>query len=261
MPFAHDSLAAAAMQSFLAGGVGTALGAVPILFLRRIAPRVESALSGFSAGVMLAAAFVALLLPALELARAGSVHSFTASIPIALGVALGTAFVAWLHGALPHEHFAKGREGADSARLRRVWLFALALALHNVPEGLAVGVGVASGDEHVSLPVTLGIAVQNVPEGLIVALAFVAAGYTKREALLVTAATGIVEPVAACFGWTALQFVSAAMPAALSFAAGAMIYVVSHEIIPESHREERSVVATWGLVLGVLLMVLVDAAL
>lgn len=244
-------------HSLLAGGLGTALGAVPVLFVRRVGPRTESALAGFSAGVMLAAAFVGLLLPALERCGDGGSGSW----PVLLGTALGALAIDLLHRSSPHEHFGKGPEHAHDSRLARVWLFAIALGLHNVPEGLAVGVGVASGDANVSWPVTLAIGVQNVPEGLIVAVAFFAAGQPKRTALLVTLLTGLVEPLGALVGFAAVQVVAGALPAALAFAAGAMLYVVSHEIIPESHREGRSSVATFGLVLGVLLMLQVDAVL
>ena len=246
------------VHSLLAGGVGTTIGALPVVAVRHIGPRLESTLAGFSAGVMLAASFVALLLPALERSAADGSGAF-ATWPVLAGVLVGAVGLDALHRALPHEHFQKGPENAERARLSRVWLFAIALALHNLPEGLAVGVGVASGDDQVSLPVTLSIGVQNVPEGLIVAVAFVAAGYRRATALLVTALTGMVEPVGALVGFGAVQIVTTAMPAALAFAAGAMLYVVSHEIIPESHRDGRSSIATFGVVVGVLAMLQVDS--
>ncbi|MBM4062896.1 MAG: ZIP family metal transporter [Planctomycetes bacterium] len=251
------SLTAALGHSLLAGGLGTGLGALPVLFVRTIGPRVESALAGFSAGVMLAASFVGLLLPALELAQRPAASGST--WPVLLGVALGALTIDLLHRWSPHEHFGKGAEGAGRSRLARTWLFAIALALHNVPEGLAVGVGVASGDAQVSWPVTLSIGAQNAPEGLIVAVAFLAAGQGRLRALLVTFATGLVEPLGAVLGYLAVQLVTTAMPGALAFAAGAMLYVVSHEIIPESHREGRSAGATFGVVLGVLAMLQFDA--
>lgn len=252
------SLAEALGHSLLAGGVGTGLGAVPVLFVRTISPRAESGLAGFSAGVMLAAAFVGLLLPALAEVQRGAAGPL-ATWPVLLGTALGAVAIDLLHRLSPHEHFGKGLEHAHGSRLARVWLFAIALALHNVPEGLAVGVGVASGDALISWPVTLSIAAQNAPEGLIVAVAFLAAGQSKRTALLVTLATGLVEPLGAMLGFGAVQLVAGLMPAALAFAAGAMLYVVSHEIIPESHRDGRSPIATFGLMLGVLLMLQFDA--
>jgi zinc transporter, ZIP family len=245
------SLAEALGQSVLAGGAGTTLGALPVLLVRRIAPGPEAVLAGFSAGVMLAASFVALLLPALELAPSAT--------RVLLGTAAGAAAIALLHRMLPHEHFGHAHAGPARSGLGRVWLLAIALALHNVPEGLAVGVAAASGDARVSWPVTWAIAAQNLPEGLIVAVAFLAAGQSRAVALLVTAATGLVEPLGALAGFTALQLTSSLLPAALAFAAGAMLFVVSHEIIPESHRAGRSTPATLGLVGGVLLMLQLDA--
>lgn len=250
------SLVEALGHSLLAGGVGTTLGAVPVLFVRAIRARVEAVLAGFSAGVMLAASFVGLLLPALAMAQA---RGWSGSTAVLVGTALGAAAIALVHRAAPHEHFDHGHAPARPSGLPRVWLFAIALALHNVPEGLAVGVGVASGDAAISWPVTWAIAVQNAPEGLIVAVAFLAAGYSRTTALLVTAATGFVEPFGAALGYAALQVATSLLPAALAFAAGAMLFVVSHEIIPESHRQGRSTPATFGLVLGVLLMLQVDA--
>ncbi len=256
---ASGSLGLAFAHSMIAGAGGTAIGAVPVLFVARIGDRLESALAGFSAGVMLAAAFFGLLLPALEDLGAPTDAGPLAIWPALVGITLGGLVIASIERFAPHEHFAKGAEGRASNRLHRVWLFAIALSLHNLPEGLAVGVGVATGDDSLSLPVTIAIGVQNAPEGLIVAVAFLTAGYRKSTAMLVTLATGLVEPIGAMLGYLALQVATAAMPAALAFAAGAMIYVVSHEIIPESHRDGRSAIATGGVMVGVLAMLLIDA--
>lgn len=250
----QGTLAQVLIASLLAGGLGTTLGALPIIAVRKLSTAVECTLAGFSAGVMLAASFVSLLLPSIELSQQNASSAFLALVPWGAGLLLGALAIHVLHRALPHEHFVKGAEGSAGARMHRVWLFAVALALHNLPEGMAVGVAVASGDASVSLPVTLGIAVQNVPEGLIVALAFFAAGHTKTRALAVTAATGLVEPIGAMLGWSALQLATSALPFALAFAAGAMLFVISHEVIPESHREGRSSVATAGLIVGVFAM-------
>ncbi|MCA8951911.1 MAG: ZIP family metal transporter [Planctomycetes bacterium] len=256
-PPTGGTLGEALVHSLLAGGVGTGAGALPVLFVPRIGARLESALAGFSAGVMLAAAFFALLLPAL--ASYAPADGPLAIWPVMLGVLLGGLTIDFVHRHSPHAHFVKGPEGAERSRLARVWLFTIALSLHNLPEGLAVGVGVATGDAELSLPVTISIGVQNMPEGLIVAIAFLAAGYPRSTALLVTLLTGLVEPIGAVIGFLALQVATSAMPAALAFAAGAMVYVVSHEIIPESHREGRSAIATFGVLVGVLAMLWIDA--
>ncbi|HLU39536.1 MAG TPA: ZIP family metal transporter, partial [Planctomycetota bacterium] len=181
---AATSFTDALVHSLLAGGVGTGIGALPVMLVRRIGLRLESALAGFSAGVMLAASFVALLLPAFELARHAG--GSAATWPVLVGVAFGGAAIAVAHRWMPHEHFVRRRVHHGPTSLSRVWLLTIALALHNVPEGFAVGVAVASGDAQIGWPVTASIGAQNVPEGLIVAVAFVAAGYRKRTAFLVT---------------------------------------------------------------------------
>lgn len=246
------TLAEALGHSLLAGGAGTTIGALPVLVVRRITAGVEAVLAGFSAGVMIAASFVGLLLPALDQAR--TTNGELGTLAVLGGTALGALAIAALHHFAPHQHFAMGDHTAARSRLAAVWLFAIALTLHNVPEGLAVGVGVASGDAEVSWPVTWAIAVQNAPEGLVVAVAFLAAGESRTKALLVTAATGLVEPIGALVGYGAVQVTTSLLPGALAFAAGAMLFVVSHEVIPESHRAGRSTGATFGLVGGVLLM-------
>lgn len=137
-----------------------------------------------------------------------------------------------------------------SPTLARTWLFVIAIALHNLPEGLAVGVGVASGDAALADGVTLSIALQNAPEGLIVAVALLAEGYSKARSVAYAALSGLVEPVGAVVGFLAASAADAALPVALAFAGGAMIYVVSGEVIPESHRGRGAKAATWGTVLG-----------
>jgi len=213
-----------AVPGALAGGAmaaaATALGAVPLLVVRLIGASVQGMLLGFGAGVMLAASVFSLLLPGFDAALAQIGTETGAALLVAFGVLLGAGGLLAMDRALPHTHFPEGRRSGAA-----VWLFVFAIAVHNIPEGLAIGVaaglegtGAGSGDA-----VAAGISLQNVPEGLIVALAFVAGGYTKREALLVTAATGIVEPVAACFGWTVGASWSSTVVRALSFAAGATL--------------------------------------
>jgi ZIP family zinc transporter len=247
-------------------GLATALGALPALFVRRVSPSVESVLLGFGAGVMLAASFLSLLAPALE--AVGGLRAVGALL-------VGAAAVSGLHRLVPHEHFAKGpepgltvpgaaaRTEAERARaeaVRRTWLFVAAITLHNVPEGLAVGVGLATGEAAVSLPIAVGIALQNVPEGLVVALSLLAAGSSRAASAGIGVASGLVEPVASGLGLAAVAVVSGVLPYALAAAAGAMIYVVSGEIIPESHRMDRSEPATWGTLIGFAAMTLLAVA-
>ncbi len=240
-----DAIAA----SFVAGAVATALGGALALLVPTLTEKRRAALTGFSAGVMLGASFLALLLPAIaiEVSRGSALKGLV--LPMS-GLAAGALAIALLDRFAPHEHFLGGREGPASPTLARTWLFVIAIALHNLPEGLAVGVGVASGDPSLALGVTLSIGLQNVPEGLIVAVALLAEGYSRARSLGYAALSGLVEPVGAGVGFVAASVADAALPIALSFAGGAMIYVVLGEVIPESHRGGGAKAATWGAVIG-----------
>ena len=162
---------------------------------------------------------------------------------------------------LPHEHFIKGREGIEAHRLRRTWLFVFAITLHNLPEGLAIGVGYAGNDPVRGTALATGIAIQDIPEGLVVAVALIAAGYKRSFAVALGMLSGLVEPVGAVLGAAVVGWSAAMLPWGLGFAAGAMLFVISHEIIPESHRKGHEVYATCGLMLGFVLMMLLDTAL
>jgi len=247
-----------AFGASLGAGIATGVGALPVLAVRRLTDRSAGALMGLSAGVMLAAAFFGLLLPALE-AFAPVGAGWGAARAVA-GVLAGAGLIEVLHRVMPHEHFDKGREG-PSSHLARVWLFIVAITLHNVPEGLAVGVGVGTGERAVGLPVTLGIALQNMPEGLVVAVSLVRAGQSRLKGLAIATLTGLVEPLVSLFGFAAVQLATALLPYGLAFAAGAMLYVISHEIIPESHEPKRSEAATWGVMVGFCGMMALDLLL
>jgi len=250
---------ALALAAGLVAALANALGAPIGAWMGRPGARSESLLLGLTAGVMLAACFTSLFAPALEFGRSGAGPPFGAVAQIALGAAAGAFAVAWLHRHTPHEHFIKGPEGADPARLARRWRFVFAIALHNIPEGLALGVGAATGDAAVARPLTLGIALQNLPEGAIVAASLASVGYSRRQAIAVAVVTGLIEPVLAMVGYWAFAGAGAALPFGLAFAAGAMLFVVAGEVIPEAHRDGTGDRATWGLVLGVIAMVALDA--
>jgi zinc transporter, ZIP family len=242
-----------------AAGAATGVGALPALFVSGTSERTRSAMLGFGAGVMLAASVFSLLLPSLELFRQQAAS--WPAVGTAVGLLLGAAVIELLNRYAPHEHFIKGPEGHHTRSLRRVWLFVIAITLHNFPEGLAVGVGVASGDASISLPVTIGIGVQNMPEGLVVALALRHEGYGPLRSIWFALLTGLVEPSGGLVGFGAVALSSGLLPWALAFAAGAMLYVVSDEIIPESHRGAYAGSATWGTVVGFSGMMLLDALL
>ncbi len=248
------------LGSLIAGAL-TAVGALPVLF-GRIPSRPTRDLSlGFAAGVMLAASFFSLIIPALD---AAAIRYGEGAVPAGITVVailLGMGLVALLNEYLPHEHFRTGREGPQSASLRRVWLFIIAITIHNFPEGLAVGVGFGSGGLAGGLPLAVGIGLQNVPEGLAVAVSLLGEGYGKWRAWAIAGLTGLVEPIGGLIGASIVTLAEPLLPWGLAFAAGAMLYVISHEIIPETHRNGHQNKATLGLAIGLAVMLFLDVTL
>ena len=242
----------------LIAGLMTAIGAVPVLFGKTPSRGVRDMSLGFAAGVMLSASFFSLIIPALE--AAGEKYGegiIPASIAVA-GILVGMVIVAILNESLPHEHFRSGREGPDSGSLRQIWLFIIAITIHNFPEGLAVGVGFGAHGVSGGMPLAIGIGLQNLPEGLAVAVALLGEGYSRIRAWGIAALTGLVEPIGGALGAALISFSEPFLPWGLAFAAGAMLYVVSHEIIPETHRSGHQNKATLGLSIGLVLMLFLD---
>ncbi len=247
-------LASPILLGFLATmgtGLATGVGALPALLSRRPSARALDTLLGFAAGVMLAATAFSLLVPAIEIGGA-----WVASA----GVVLGAAFLALLDRLTPHLHFIMGPEGPKSS-LRRIWLFILAITLHNFPEGLAVGVGFGAGEHRSAVVLAIAIALQNLPEGLAVALPLLREQYSPVRAVLIATATGLAEPIAGLFGAAAVTIAQPLLPIGLAFAAGAMLFVVSDEIIPETHRRGFEREGTFGLIVGFVVMMLLDTLL
>ena len=250
-----------ALLGGLAGFAATALGALPALILRGLPQRVEDALLGFAAGMMLAASAFSLLLPGLE-AGADLLDSRPLGAGVVvLGIALGVLLMLGLDQFTPHEHERSGPCGPGHDACTRIWLFVFAIALHNLPEGMAIGVSFSQGDMSVGLPLTTAIALQDIPEGLAVALAIRAAGYSPMLAVLVAIASGLLEPVGALLGVGLSSGLALAYPVGLGLAAGAMLFVVSHEVIPETHRNGHQTTATIGLMIGFALMMVLDTTL
>jgi ZIP family zinc transporter len=177
---------------------------------------------------------------------------------VGAGVLAGAVGLFAVHRFVPHEHFVLGREGPDSARFARIWLFVIAITLHNFPEGMAVGVGFAGGDMANGMALAVGIGLQNVPEGFAVAVSLVAIGYARGYAFWVALLTGLVEPVGGAAGAAAISLAEPLMPAILGMAAGAMLFVISDEIIPETHRRGYETVATFSLLGGFIAMMFLD---
>jgi ZIP family zinc transporter len=229
-------------------GLATGAGALPVLFTKKVSDRLLDIMLGFSAGIMLAATFFSLIIPAIDLSN----------VWIAvLGIIIGAITLHLVDRFIPHFHPMLGAEG-PSSRLSKVWLFALAITIHNFPEGLAVGVSFGSGDVAAGLVVAMAIGLQNMPEGLAVALPLLREGYSRRRSLWYGTLTGLVEPVGGLLGVALVSVFHPILPWALAFAAGAMLFVVSDEIIPESHRKGFEREATFGLIAGFVIMMLLD---
>lgn len=243
--------AARGLQASLLAGLATGLGALPILALRRPDERWMAPMLGLAGGMMLAASLFSLLVPAVQ-----RVASDPAPLPLgvltALALLAGAAAMHRLDQRTPHAHVeAVDATAAAHRTLPRLGLVVAAIALHNVPEGLAVGVAVAAG---VDQGMSVGIALQNIPEGWIVGSAMLALGAAPTRAALIALATGLVEPLGGLVGVVATSLVGNALPLALAAAAGAMLWVVSHELIPASHRAGRETAGTAGLLAGFALM-------
>lgn len=250
-----------ALLGSMAAFVATAFGALPALIVRDLPRRWEDSLLGFAAGMMLAASAFSLLLPGLESASGILDSEPLGAGVVVLGMGLGVLLMLGLDGFTPHEHVKSGPFGVGHERCSRMVLFVFAIALHNLPEGMAIGVAFSQADFAVGLPLTVAIALQDLPEGLAVALALRRADVPAVRAVLVAAATGLLEPIGAILGVGLSSGMALAYPAGLGLAAGAMIFVVSHEVIPETHRNGHQTPATLGLMGGFALMMVLDTAL
>jgi len=261
----YYSVRAPHVAEALAGGMvaaaATALGTLPVLFSQSMSEKTQDIMLGFGAGVMLAASAFSLVVPGIDAAAGLGYGPWGSAGLIAVAILLGGAALLAADRLLPHEHFIKGKEGAESAKLRRAWLFVFAIALHNLPEGLAIGVGFVGNDVVRGTALATGIAIQDVPEGLVVAVALLAAGYGRGLAVLLGVLSGFIEPVGALLGAAVAGWSATMLPWGLGFAAGAMLFVISHEIIPESHRKGHEAHATTGLMVGFVLMMMLDTAL
>ena len=245
--------------------LGTSLGAACVFFLKKaIGDNVQRALTGFASGVMVAASFFSLLLPALEQTKSMGRLGF---LPASVGFAIGMLFLLVLDMVIPHIHLDKSEEGPKSG-LKRTTKLVLAVTLHNLPEGMAVGVVAAGwmyGNQTISftgaLALAIGIAIQNFPEGAIVSMPLLAEGVPKTRTFIYGVLSGIVEPIGALLVIAAAGVLIPTMPYLLSFAAGAMIYVVVEELIPEMSEGEHSNIGTVCFAIGFVLMMALDVGL
>ena len=207
---------------------------------------------------MLSASFFSLIIPSLEISARQFGDGIIPALIAVGGILLGALAIHVLDERIPHRHFVKGPEGPKAESAKKIWLFVMAITLHNVPEGLVVGVGFGGGDIAAATTLAFGIGLQNAPEGLAVALALHSEGYSKAYAFKIATLTGLVEPVAGLVGVVAVITSQLLLPWGLAFAAGTMIYVISNEIIPETHRRGHHSAATLGLIVGVVIMMFLD---
>lgn len=258
-----DPVILTATAASAAAGLASALGALPVLAIgREQVARFEKAFLGFAAGVMLAASFFSLIVPGLAQAEAQGASRFGAAGIVIFAILLGAAALdALKRWSPPLELVFQQPGGVGAARTRRVWLFVMAIVLHNLPEGLAVGVAFGDGNISNGTAVAIGIGLQNVPEGLAVALLVLSLGHSRVFSVLAGAASGLVEPVMGFVGIAAVTLASALLPWGLGFAAGAMLYVVCADIIPETQRGPNNAGATGALMIGLAAMLFLDVTL
>ena len=239
--------------------LGTALGAVPVLVIRGMPVAVSDALLGFGAGIMLAATAFSLIVPGLGAAQGLGFTPWGAGALVSAGLlagAVGLFIVDTLVSQGPHLSDVAEKPAIPS----NIWLFVIAIIAHNIPEGMAVGVSAGGGLAHAD-SLAMGIALQDVPEGLVIALVLAAAGMSRLNAFLIGAASGLVEPVFAVLCAWLVEIAAMLLPVGLALAAGAMLLVVVHEIIPESRRNGHDKIASFGLLVGFCLMMVMDTAL
>lgn len=246
--------------------IGTTLGSSVVLFFRNTMKQsVEKLLLGFASGVMIAASIWSLLTPSIEMAEEQGMIPW---IPAVVGFLLGITFLLVLDSIIPHMHLDKEKPEGIKSKLKKTTMLIFAVTLHNIPEGMAVGVvfaGVLIGNVGITIAgaiaLSIGIAIQNFPEGAIISMPLRAEGMSKGKAFLYGTLSGIVEPIAACVTILLTNLVVPILPYILSFAVGAMIYVVVEELIPESQMGEHSNIGTIGVAIGFALMMVLDVAL
>ena len=240
-------------------GVGgaTVIGALIGFAFKKVSHTFSDIVLSFAAGVMLAAAVLGLILPSLDY---GGKYGIVMTV---VGIFTGALCLNLIDKLVPHLHKMAGVEGEshNNAELSRVLLFVMAIAIHNLPEGIAAGVGFGAGDTSQALMIAGGIALQNIPEGMVIIGPMLASGIRPRRTFLVAAATGIVEVIGTLLGYFAVSLSAAILPFALAFAGGTMLYVISDEMIPETHAHGSQRGATYALLVGFCLMLVMDVLL
>lgn len=246
--------------------LGTTLGAACVFLMKEsIAPLLQKTLTGFAAGVMVAASVWSLLIPSMEMTGK---EGFASIVPALVGFSVGILFLLFLDMIIPHQHIDSNRSEGPKSHLSKTAKLVFAITLHNLPEGMAVGVALAGALDHNSyvsmagaLALSVGIAIQNFPEGAIVSMPLRSAGNSRRKSFLMGTLSGVVEPIGAILTIILASVILPILPYLLAFAAGAMMYVVVEELIPETQEGKHSNMGTIGFALGFMLMMVLDVLL
>ena len=246
--------------------LGTMIGSSLVFFMKdKLNKKVEKLLLGFASGVMIAASIWSLIIPSIDMAEKQGIIAW---IPAAIGFLLGIVFLLTLDSLIPHLHLGSEKPEGVKAKLKKTTMMVFAVTLHNLPEGMAVGVtfaGFLLGNAGITITgaiaLAIGIAIQNIPEGAIISMPLKSEGMSKTKAFLYGVLSGIVEPIGAILTILLINVLTPILPYLLSFAAGAMIYVVVEELIPESQAGEHSNIGTIGVAIGFVIMMILDVAL
>lgn len=238
-------------------GMATVIGAIIGFAFKKVSHKFSDVVMSFAAGIMLAAAVIGLILPSVELGgKWGLLYAI-------IGIFAGAICLNLMDKLIPHLHRLAGvdSENHNNANINKVMLFVLAIAIHNLPEGIAAGVGFGTGDSGKALLIASGIALQNIPEGMVIIAPMLAAGISPRKTMVCAIATGVVEVIGTLIGYLAVNIATVILPIALSFAGGTMLYVVSDEMLNETHAHGHERAATYSMIVGFCVMLVLDVLL
>ena len=238
-------------------GMATVIGDIIGFVFKKVSHKFSDIVMSFAAGIMLAAAVIGLILPSVELGgKWGLLYAI-------IGIFAGAICLNLMDKLIPHLHRLAGvdSENHNNANINKVLLFVLAIAIHNLPEGIAAGVGFGTGDSGQALLIASGIALQNIPEGMVIIAPMLAAGISPRKTMVCAIATGVVEVIGTLIGYLAVNIATVILPIALSFAGGTMLYVVSDEMLNETHAHGHERAATYSMIVGFCVMLILDVLL
>lgn len=253
--FIFDEIVVIGFFASIVAGLATGVGALPVLFVNKISSRLYNGMLGMAAGVMLSATAFSLIVPGIEFGD--NIWPGNGLWAVSVGMLIGAGFLHFTDEKMPHLHFGDVID-VNLEIMQKISLFIIAITIHNFPEGMSVGVSFGTGDIKNGIVLATAIGLQNIPEGLAVAMPLVGLGYNKWKAVGIATLTGLVEPIGGLLGITMVSVFSSILPISMGFAAGAMLFVISEEIIPETHAEGRSRIATFTLLIGFIIMMALE---